>query len=123
MNFTTEQIAKAKQAKSVEELLQIAKENGFEMTEEQAKQYFAELHREGELSDEELDSVVGGSKDPEPLFNVGDNAYPRNNTYNYVKIEDRELRSDGKWWYYVEFTTLALKGRKAWYAEESLVKM
>ena len=62
MNFTNEQIAKAKQAKTVEELLAIAKENGFELTEEQAKKYFAELNKQGELSDEELEAVAGGSK-------------------------------------------------------------
>ena len=60
MKFTPEQLAKAKQAKSVEELLALAKENGMELTEEEAKNYFAELNKEGEIADEELDNVSGG---------------------------------------------------------------
>ena len=38
-----EMIAKAKEAKSVEELITLAKENGVELTEEDAKAYFAQL--------------------------------------------------------------------------------
>ena len=60
MKFTPEQLAKAKSAKSAEELLSLAKENGIEITEEEAGKYYAELHREGELSDDELDNVSGG---------------------------------------------------------------
>lgn len=67
MKFTYEQIIKAQQAKSAEELLAIAKENGFEMTSEQAKQYFAELNKQGELTDDELVAVAGGNKDNEPV--------------------------------------------------------
>ena len=40
---------KAKEAKSAEELLSLAKENGMELTD-----------KSGELSDEELDNVAGG---------------------------------------------------------------
>lgn len=59
--MNNELIEKAKQAKSAEELLAIAKENGIEATEEEAKQYFAQLHpATGELSDNELDNVSGG---------------------------------------------------------------
>ena len=64
MSFTNEQILKAKAAKSVEELLALAKENGVELTEDEAKKYFAEWHREGELSDEELQNVSGGCGGP-----------------------------------------------------------
>lgn len=57
-----ELISKAKETKSAEELLALAKENGVEMTEESAKSYFDQLHpKTGELSDEELDNVAGGS--------------------------------------------------------------
>ena len=38
MNFTPEQLTKAKAAKSVEELLALAKENGTELTEEEITQ-------------------------------------------------------------------------------------
>ena len=61
MNFTPEQLTKAKAAKSAEELLALAKENGIELTEEEAAKYFADLHKEGELSDDELDNVAGGT--------------------------------------------------------------
>ena len=37
-----------------------AKENGVELTEEQAAEYFAQMHQSGELSDEGLDNVSGG---------------------------------------------------------------
>lgn len=60
MNFTKEQFEKAKTAKSAEELTAIAKENGVELTEEESAKFFAELHREGEIADEELDNVSGG---------------------------------------------------------------
>ena len=56
-----EMIAKAKEAKSVEELLALAKENGVELAEEDAKTYFEQLNaKKGELSDDELDAVAGG---------------------------------------------------------------
>lgn len=61
MEFTKEQLAKAKAAKSAEELIALAKENGLELTEEEAAKYIAKLNKDGELVDEELDNVVGGS--------------------------------------------------------------
>ena len=60
-NLTPELIAKAKAAKSAEELLDLAKENKVELTEEEAKTYFAQLNANGALSDDELDAVAGGS--------------------------------------------------------------
>ena len=51
---------KAKEAKSAQELLSLAGENGAELTQEEAAAYFAQLHQSGELSDEELDHVSGG---------------------------------------------------------------
>ena len=43
-----------------EELAAFAAENGIEFNEEQAKAYFDEMHKTGELSDDELDNVAGG---------------------------------------------------------------
>ena len=60
-NITPELIAKAKTAKSAEELLALAKENNVELTEEEAKTYFEQLNANGALSDDELDAVAGGS--------------------------------------------------------------
>ena len=55
-----ELLEKAKAAKSAEELRAIAKENEVDLTEEDAAAYFSQLHKSGELSDEELDAVAGG---------------------------------------------------------------
>ena len=61
-NFNTEMIEKAKAAKSAEELLEIAKANGVEMTADEAATYFAQLNpKSGELEDDELDAVAGGA--------------------------------------------------------------
>ena len=60
MNFSPKQLAKAKEAASADELLALANENGIEMTAEEAKAYFAELNKEGELADDELGNVAGG---------------------------------------------------------------
>ena len=54
-------LAKARAAKSPEELLELAHENGMsEFTEENAKGYFEAMHKSGELSDEEMDVSAGG---------------------------------------------------------------
>ena len=60
MKYSKELIEKAKTAKTAEELLAMAKAESVELTEEQAAKAFAELHKTGELSDEELNSVAGG---------------------------------------------------------------
>ena len=58
--LTPELIAKAKLAKSAEELIALAKENGAQLTAEEANTYFDELNKSGEISDDELDGVSGG---------------------------------------------------------------
>ena len=60
MNISKELLKKAKTAKSAEELLEMAKAEKIELTEEEAAKAFAELNKTGELSDEELDNVSGG---------------------------------------------------------------
>ena len=60
-NLTPELIAKAKAAKSAEELFELAKANNVEMTEEEAKTYFEQLNANGAVSDDELGAVAGGS--------------------------------------------------------------
>ena len=60
-NFSAEMMEKAKAAKSAEELLEIAKANGVNMTEEEAKKYFAEWKPDScELDDDLLEGVSGG---------------------------------------------------------------
>lgn len=59
--MTPELMKQAKSAATPESLLALAKENGIELTGEEAKAYFDQLHPgTGELSDEELDNVAGG---------------------------------------------------------------
>ena len=62
MKFSPELIDKAKQAASAVELMDVAKESGMELTKDEAAAYYAQLNpTEGELSDDELDNVSGGS--------------------------------------------------------------
>ena len=80
MNISKELFKKAKQAKTAEELLAMAKAENIEMTAEQAAKAFAELNKTGELSDEELENAAGGvgcggDYEPSgetPKFHVGD---------------------------------------------------
>ena len=69
-NFTTEIIEKAKGAKTVHELLEIAKAEGINITVDEAATYFAQLNPEGTvLSDDELGGVSGGGcGDDLPLY-------------------------------------------------------
>ena len=61
MGMNKELLAKAKEMKTPDELMSLAKENGIEMTEESAKAYFEQLHpKTGELTDDELDNIAGG---------------------------------------------------------------
>jgi predicted ribosomally synthesized peptide with nif11-like leader len=63
-NYTPKLVAKAKAAKSADELFNLAKENGIEITEEEAKTYFAQLNANDAISDDELDAVAGGGSCP-----------------------------------------------------------
>ena len=60
MNISKELLQKAEQAKTAEELLTLAKEENVQLNEEQASKIFAELHKTGELEDDELDNVSAG---------------------------------------------------------------
>ena len=58
-----ELIAKAREAKSPEELLKLAKEAGIsDITEENAGAYFELISSKGELSDDELSNAAGACK-------------------------------------------------------------
>ena len=60
-NLTSEMIEKAKATKTAEELLELAKANGMEITADEAATYFAQLNpKSGELNDDDLDLVSGG---------------------------------------------------------------
>jgi len=60
MNLTLEMLNAAKNAKTAEELILLAKENNIEATAEEIKAYFEQTHTTGELADDELDNVAGG---------------------------------------------------------------
>ena len=78
MQFSKELIEKAQTAKTAEELLAMAKAEGFELPEGEAKTVFSKLNKTGELSDEELNNVSGGcGSGDEPLFAVGQWVYVR----------------------------------------------
>ena len=57
--LTKEMIAKAMQCKTADELIELAKGNGIDITREEAEEYLAEL-AEVDLSDKELKNVSGG---------------------------------------------------------------
>ena len=63
-NLTPELIAQAKAAKNAEELLALAKANGVELTETEAKTCFEQLSANGAVSDDELGVVAGGLSCP-----------------------------------------------------------
>ena len=60
MKISKELLKKAKTAKTAEELLEMAKAENIEISAEEAAKAFAELHKTGEIADEELDNVAGG---------------------------------------------------------------
>ena len=60
-DFNAEMIQKAKGAKSANELLELAKAEGINITTDEAATYFTQLNpKSGELDDDELDNVSGG---------------------------------------------------------------
>ena len=109
MNISKELLEKAKTAKTAEELIEMAKAENIELTEEEAAKALAELHKAGELSDEELDNVAGGcSPSAPPKYHVGDYVkyyYQYEFTWTYECtatgtsfIED--IKADGSTWMY-----------------------
>ena len=91
MEFTQEQIAKAKAAKSAEELIALAKENGIELTEMEAGKYCSLLNTPGTFPDDELENVSGGCGEPEkPIYtamicdNCGSNTFWKGDYVNGI---------------------------------------
>ena len=58
--LTKEMIAKAMQCRTVDELVALAKAEGFEITKDEAEAYFAEL-ADVELDEKALRNVAGGT--------------------------------------------------------------
>lgn len=109
MEMNKELLAKAKTAKSPEELLALADENGINLTEEKAKEYFRQLCTQSdEISDDELDNVSGGcgggDERPQPRYAVGQTVA----CYYYFGIGTmlgsgiiRDLKFERNQWFYV----------------------
>ena len=106
-----ELLAKAKEMKTPEELMALAKENGIGLTAESAASYFDRLNsKTGELSDSELDNVSGGcgggydASRPYPRFTVGQSVLyicgwlGANRITASAKVMKRSYKNDG--WYY-----------------------
>ena len=55
-----EMLEKLKAAKSVEELVEIAKANGVEIAPDKAEELFAKLNADGEISDDDVENIAGG---------------------------------------------------------------
>lgn len=95
MNISQELLEKAEAAKTAEELFELAKAENIEMTEEEAAKAFAELHKEGELADDELDNVTGGiCENPSPEGGMDDaNAvtflYSVGQTIKYKNLDNK----------------------------------
>lgn len=60
MMYSKELLKKLENAESDIEIISIAKENGVELTAQEAKSLFAELNDSAELSDDILTDVSGG---------------------------------------------------------------
>ena len=60
--ITKEVLEKAMQCKDANDLMNLAKANGFDITKEEAEAYLAELDDQ-ELDSEQLKRVAGGQKD------------------------------------------------------------
>lgn len=74
MEITDELVGLAKKAKSAEEIKSLAKDKGYDISDDEATRIYEFLHKSGELSEEELSNVSGGGcKDggSSPKYSVG----------------------------------------------------
>ncbi|MGN1103609.1 MAG: hypothetical protein ACI4QI_01915 [Candidatus Coproplasma sp.] len=114
MNISKELIQKAKTAKTAEELFELARAEGVELSQEEAAKHFAELNKTGELSDDELNNVAGGCGEPDPpKYAVGDKVwfytryevglfrYNKNSSIGVIKEVMADME-DGKHKYYIK---------------------
>lgn len=86
MKISNELLAKASAAGSVEELLEIAKAENVELTAHEAEKVFANMHKSGELSDDELENAAGaGCSDSgnTPKFSVNQKVWKYANRGSY----------------------------------------
>lgn len=106
MGISKELLAKAGQAASSEELLNLAKEEGITLTAEEAEKFFTLLTAGGEMSDDELEAVSGGKgkKNPDPRYKNGTHLWLGYfTTQNYLEVEvvNPEFYVPGEGWRYL----------------------
>ena len=102
INLAPELTEKAKTAKSAEELLALAKENGMEYTEEGIKAFYAQLNPTfGELDDDELDNVAGGGcqSGGQTVVTSGTKCFNGNYDYVYIAMDDSRYSQISKAWF------------------------
>lgn len=110
MNISKELFEKAKAAKTAEELFEMAKAEHIELTEEQAAKAFAQLNKNGELSDEELDNVSGGGNCEDSCkfkYNVGDHVIVKgqlSTNGDFSAVIEQQLPHFGETWYHMNMT-------------------
>ena len=80
--LTDEMMEKVKQAESAEEILKLAEEYGISLTEDDVKQVQAFMS-EGEMTEDELESVAGGKGKPDPKYKVGQRVKAFHSSYTY----------------------------------------
>lgn len=102
LNLTEELIEKANKARTVEELLLFAKENGLELTNNEARDYFTKLNPKiGQLEDEELENVnAGGACDyKEPICKCGSKNFKTNERHGDMGLETEYTCLEcGRYW-------------------------
>ena len=119
-NLTPELIAKAKAAESAEELLEIAKANGVELTAEEVKTYFEQLNATGAVSDDELDTVAGGAcgyaddgrKIVDPSCHCSTNFECKNGCGNNADMGTEKCRISGEEWRCYNCVSVSFEGGK-----------
>lgn len=96
-NLTPALLEKAKTAGSADELMTLAKDNGIEMTAEEAGVFFAQLNpASGVLSDDELDDVAGGgctTGDGKTVVSCGKQCFTNGFTNNWYRDSNGDLCS------------------------------
>lgn len=81
-SINKEVLESAKKAESYQEIKELAKENGYEIDDREANSIFEYLHKNGELTEEELDNVSGGGCNDSgdtPKYHVGQIVYCEEN--------------------------------------------
>ncbi len=120
MNVANELLEKAKTAKTAEELLEMAKAEGIQITLEEAEKYFSKMHKTGELSDDELDNVAGGCGENEKYkFNVYDEVKYTYQGKTYKGVVFSRSKMNGVSGYYVRFDEFLGEGPSFFYVKES----